>query len=81
LYTGEEWDVTVMGSKTKVHQVNGGGDNVDWQTALYYWKKVLKNRMGKVTSTVCQGLVKELEGRLHLQPNPTAHQGRQVHRG
>jgi hypothetical protein len=26
-----------------------------------------------------KGLVKELEGQLHLQPNPMAHKGRQVH--
>jgi hypothetical protein len=68
-----------MGSKTKVPEVNGGGGVVDWQMALRYPKKVLKNRAGKVVSTACEGVVKRSEGQLHLQPNPTVHRGRQVH--
>jgi hypothetical protein len=53
LYAGKEWDVT--GSKMKVHEVNGNGDVVDWQTAFYNLWKALKNRAGKVSLTACEG--------------------------
>jgi hypothetical protein len=65
LYVVEEWNATA--SKMKAHGVNGGGDVADWQTAMRYRYKVLRNHVGKVASM--GDVRKKWEGPLCPPPN------------